>query len=484
MSTKRTVAKNIVSTLVTQLLSWALAFLVTLYLPRYLGAANMGKLSSVYSLVSITGVFVALGTSTVLIKEIARDRSRAGVLVASAVTMRVPFGIASTLLALTIAHLLGYDSVLQRIVVIGAIGVLVNSLNDAIGSALQGLENMTRMNAIVVTEKFLSAVLTIAAVFLKAPLWAFIAVGLACSMISLSINVVALKAAGWRFGRPSRADIVHLIKEGMPYFGWYAFVALYGQTDPIVLRMIASDKEAGYYAVAFRLIGTTMFIPAAIASALLPTLSRLYSTDREQFDGLARRALTLIMFCAMPVAAVLIVQPELVLRLIYRGQFLESAPVLRVGGLAMLLWYATSFFARLVVSCDRQQSMVKTSAIAAVVGIPACFLGTYLTHRFWGNGAIGAMASDVALEIYLLVVYLHQLPENTFGRAAVIQMLRFVGASAPVVVLLSLTYMLHLGLWVVIPCTLAYFGACWLLKCLTPDDIRLLRQTFARKVKA
>ena len=72
------VARNIVATLATQLISWGLTFAVTLYLPRYVGDAGLGKLAFAASFMAIFGVIVPLGTGTLLVKEIARDRSRTG----------------------------------------------------------------------------------------------------------------------------------------------------------------------------------------------------------------------------------------------------------------------------------------------------------------------------------------------------------------------------------------------------------------------
>src|SRR4051812_23138777 len=125
MSRSQLVARNVFVTLVTQLVSWALTFAVTMYLPRYVGDAGLGKLAFAGSLVGIFGVFVPLGTSTVLIKEIARDRSRTGELLLAAVLLRIPLGLAITALAVVTVHALGYPEVTRTLVVVAAMGMVI-----------------------------------------------------------------------------------------------------------------------------------------------------------------------------------------------------------------------------------------------------------------------------------------------------------------------------------------------------------------------
>lgn len=103
------VAKNIVGTLLTQLLTFAMAFLVNLYLPRYLGPEGTGKIAIIASWVTVLGVFVPLGTSQVIVKEIARDRSKAGALLATGLTLRLLMGLIAIPVACLVAWALGYS---------------------------------------------------------------------------------------------------------------------------------------------------------------------------------------------------------------------------------------------------------------------------------------------------------------------------------------------------------------------------------------
>ena len=59
-STSKTIAKNATILMASQLVTWALTFALTIFLPRYLGAVNAGKLTianSIWAIVAIIATF-------------------------------------------------------------------------------------------------------------------------------------------------------------------------------------------------------------------------------------------------------------------------------------------------------------------------------------------------------------------------------------------------------------------------------------------
>ena len=483
MTRSRLVVRNVLTTLVTQVVSWVLTFAVTFYLPKYLGDVKLGQLTLAGSVVSIFGVFVSLGTSYVLIKDIARDRRRTSDLLVASALMRVPMSLAMTLLAIGAAYALGYAAVVRTLIVVGALGMMIGTLNDALSSALQGQENLPRMNVAALTDKFLSSGLIIALVIVKAPLWTFVAVGLLTGTVSLVVNLTAFRPLLPTLRWPKIETVRYLVKEGTPFMGLFVFFTLFGQTDAIVIRLIANDATVGWYAAAYRIIGITMFLPSAIATATLPTLARLFRDSQDEFHLLARRILGLIMLCGVPISAVLIFLPDRLVSLMhYPQQFAHSVPALRIGGAAVLLWYATCYIARLAAACDQQKNIFRTSVIAAAIGIPACFAATYVTHRYYGNGATGALLSDVLVEMYLLVAYVRMLPAGTFNMESLSFIGRCAFASAPMIILLLLLPATF-PFWIVLPCCATYAVMCWMLRCFHPQDMALLRGIFQRKVQ-
>lgn len=474
--------RNVLVTLATQLVSWGLAFAVTLYLPRYVGPSGLGDLAFAASVVTIFGVFVPLGTSTVLVREIARDRGRTGELLLAALLLRLPLGALMGGLAVAAVFLLHDTPLVRLLVAVAAAGMFVGALNDALASALQGQENMTRQSAAVLAEKFLSSGLTVYLVVVRAPLWTLAAVALFTGAVSLIINASAfwrlLPTLRW----PSLSALRTLALAGMPFMGWAVFRTLYSQTDPVILKMIASAATVGWYAAASRLVGTSLFLPAAITTALLPTLSRMRREDAAGFRHLARRMLCLVMLCGIPISLVLLLVPGRIIEMLhYPAGFAGSIPVLRVGGLGVLLYYAAMALGTVVIASDGEAKMMRVSALATVFSIPACAGGALLTAHLWGNGAVGAIASDAAIEVYLVGSYLRMLPAQTFIGENLLFLGRCIAASLPMAGFLAWTSQSHLGFWVVVPCGLIYAVMCLLLRCVSAQDLTMARRILARR---
>ena len=191
-------------TLATQLISWGLTFAVMLFLPRYVGGCRAGQ-SGVCRLVCGRHRRVrALGTSTVLIKEIARDHARVSDLLPAALVLRAPLALIATGLAVAAVSVLGYSPLTRLLVTVASLGMIVLAVNDALGSALQGLENFSRQSAAFLLEKFLASGLTIFLVLTHAPLWELAAVGLFTGAVSWSPAQLPFPISGRRCACPRR----------------------------------------------------------------------------------------------------------------------------------------------------------------------------------------------------------------------------------------------------------------------------------------
>ena len=476
------VARNVLVTLATQLISWGLTFAVMLYLPRYVGDTGLGNLAFAASFVVIFGVFVPLGTSTVLVREIARDHDRAGELLTAALLLRLPLGLLMGAVAIVVASLLHYSPLVQLLVVLGMAGMIVVALNDALASALQGQENMTRQSAAVLVEKFLASGLTILLVLERAPLWTLAAVGLFTGMVSFLINASAFRSLLPTLRLPTAGALRALALAGMPFMGWVVFRTLYSQTDPVILRLVTNAATVGWYAAATRLVGTSLFLPVAITTALLPTLSRLHREDPAAFRLLVRRMLGLVMLFGIPLSLVLMLVPDRLIALLhYPAGFAHSIPVLRVGGFGVLLYYAAMVLGTAVIASDGQHKMMRASMIATVLSIPACFAGAFLAHLYWKNGAVGAILSDVLVEFYLVYSYLRMLPARTFVGESLTFLGRCTAAALPMAAFLELMSRSGIGLWIILPCVVIYGAMCLLLRCVSAQDLAMVQQILARR---
>lgn len=475
-------AKNVVVSVATQLLGWALTFSVTLFLPRYVGSVGLGELALAAAVVALVGVLVPLGTSNVLVKEIARDPRRAGELLGAAVLLRVPLGIGAAAVVIGLGYVMGYPAVTRALIAIAAAGMVVGSVNDAFVAALQGQERMSRAGASLLAEKFVLAAGIITLITLRAGLPMIAAAAIFAGTVGLGINAAAFRQILPTLRLPTRAALTTLVLAGMPFMGWTVFRTLYGQTDPIILNFFAPAQVIGWYAAATRIVGSTLFFPVAVTTALLPTLSALYANGaRADFTQLARRLLSLILLMGIPAAVILVCLPVPLLALLhYPPSFEGTIPVLRVAGVGALLYFAAIALGTVVIAADRQVQMFRVSVLATLVGIPACVVGSWLTGHYAGNAAVGAMASDALLEALLIVAYVLVAPPGTYGAETLSRLARLLLAAVPMAVLFQSPVGRNWGLPAVLPGLILYLAGCLLLRCIDPEYGNLARRLLRR----
>jgi len=414
---KPRVGRNVAVALITQLLSWALTFAVTLVMPRYLGDVGLGQLTFAGSFAAICMVAVPLGTSSVLIRDVVKDNSRTGELLRTALLIRLPLSVLAVIVATLFVRFWNPTPEVRLLVLVTAIVGIVDTINDLFGAALAGRERLPLLYGANLADRFLTTAITLLLVFFHAPLWMFAGAGI-CTLVGLALRAYLLRkdllSATVRFTREEWETTIRrakvMIHEGWPFLGWNVFRILYGYTDPLVLQAMVKQAEVGWYALAFRLVGTSLFIPTAIMGSVQPTLTRLFYSDRPGFLRLSERITTLLIIIGMPLSCILMLLPGYMLWILhYPPSFTGCIAVIQWGGVASLLYYIATAVGTIVVAANGQKSMMNASFLACFLGPLGCVVGTYLGQRFLDNGAAGAMASDVFLEIFLIQRYLVSL---------------------------------------------------------------------------
>jgi O-antigen/teichoic acid export membrane protein len=486
MSRSRLIARNVASTIATQVLSWGMTFALTLYLPRYLGDVGMGLFTLAGSIAAIASLIVSVGASNVLVREIARNHDRASELVTTALTMRVMLGFLAMAAAEAAVWILHYGSLVRVLVAVGMGGMLLAQFNDVLTSALIGLEQLPRQNLAALVEKVISTSLTMVLILHRQPWWTIMAVGIVSNSFSLAVSAVALKPFIRRIAEPRVASMMNLVRAGLPFMTTAVFVAVYGQSDAIVLsKLVHPHKLAaatiGWYSLGRRLNGTILFIPIAVTTALLPTLARLSKEEPHAFLPMVRRLMNLMVIAVVPFAAIMIFAPLQVLRFLhYPESFVSSVPVLAVLGGGSIVWYLSQVAGTALIASDLQGALSRITGIAALISVPLCIALSSFTLRYFQNGATGAAIADVLVETYLLMAYLRALPHCPFGWTNITTLGRASAAAVPLVVALYLTN--HWGLILgAFGGVALYLPLCWLLRCIDPRDVSFMRQVLARR---
>src|SRR5262249_51620450 len=142
--TMNVIKRNLGWLLLSQAATWICSVAILLIAPRKLGDNAFGQLSFAIVYVSFFELVALFGSGGFLMKEIARDTTSLARYVLNTLVMKVLLTLALIAVAIGLAIALGYPSDIVMLIGAYCIGMLFNSLNNAIAGGLQGIEEMGR----------------------------------------------------------------------------------------------------------------------------------------------------------------------------------------------------------------------------------------------------------------------------------------------------------------------------------------------------
>jgi len=465
---------------VAQLLSLVAGLVVTILLPRYLGDVNLGKLAFAGALTSLFGLICDLGTMTYLTKHVSRDVSQASALAVSAILTRIPLAAGAALLTVAVVNLTGADEVTRAIVYVLSAGMIVVSLGNTMGAALQGLQRMRALAISMVVGKLLYAVL-VAGLLVAGfgPVEVALA-SLLSSLVGALVGAAALRRVLTSAQNLTRDSFQRVMFGGMPFFVWQASLVVYGQIDFVLLSLMTNDAVVGWYAAAYRIVMIPVFFPTTVVTAAFPALSAA-AHDPIAFAAIARRCIRLLALTTIPMAFGILLLPDKLIQVLgYPEVFSNSTVPIVLLALHMPLAGIDMVLGTMLAALDRQRLWAFTGIAAAVLNPALNLVAIPLTQSAFGNGAIGAAAITTVTEVFLFVVGLRLLQRGVLGRPT----LAYVAGCIAAAVVMSAAVWVLRDAPIIAPVlcgAVVYFAAAFALKLISAAELRDLTSFVLRR---
>jgi O-antigen/teichoic acid export membrane protein len=481
--TRGRIVQNALVLSVGQPINWVTAALLAVILPRYLGDENFGRVSLVYTLTSMIGLFVAFGTGTLLTKEVARNGRRSNQLVLNALMLRLPLGLMAIALSMLVVMQLGYDQLTTQLIVLGSIAMVLSVMGGVLGGALQGMQEMLP----VMTVQAMTKVIALAALLLLF----FLDVGVAgifiSDMVAFGFSLCALlyvvRRRGLLGGRVDPRTWPSLLTGGIPFLTWEAALLVYARVDILLLTSLTNYAVVGWYAAAYRLITIPGFIPSIVIGATFPALAQTGYHDRTIFVAIARRAFRVIALGTIPISiGCITLADQFVTLLGYPDEFMAAIPLVMILSIQIPFVGIDMVIGSCVYALDRQRPWAFAALAAAIFNLIANLALIPATQGLYGNGAIGASISTVVTEVVVMSIGLGILRGDVLGRTDLLFALRCVLAGGAMALVLWQLHGLPVPMVVTIG-ALVYFVVSLSIGTVTFDDIRALKSCMLTRIR-
>lgn len=403
MQSDRHVARNFLVLVSGEVVSRVIAFGVTVFIARVLGAEGYGVIAFAIGINLYFSKLADFAVEWVGAREISKLRDSFKHLAAA--IMGVRLGVVLVLTALSIG-------VVQLTLPVPERDVLSLYLLTMIPLAANtkwihlGLEDARPIGLARVLGETVGLVIVLAVMTHTVELWVPPVAQLASEIMVAVFLLLVLRQRGYRFGLTWDLKLaMPVFRSGLPLVVHIMLGLFIYNSDLIFLRMFRDSEQVGYYAAAYTLISLLSNLGLSYGMSLLPAMTRLGAgtpAERSQYHT----ALAQVFAVCFPISVGGCLLASSIIDLAFGAQYAASVLALQI-----LIWSVPLSIFRNVpwsalITRERQDLLVKAILIGAVVnillnvtliplyGMTGAAVATVITECLVGSLMLGFAASQ------------------------------------------------------------------------------------------
>ena len=387
-----------------------ISLVVSLLTARYLGPSNFGLISYASSYTAFFTSLCTLGINSLLVKELVDKPEKEGEILGTSIGLRA---MSSFLSALTIVALV---SVIDRnepvtiwVTVLCSLGLIIQVTDAFIYWFQRHLQ--ARYTAIATFVAYVVTAAFRVVLVISGQSVVLFALATAVDHVVLGAFLIYFyrKNGGqrlgfsWKYGKDLLSRSKYFILSGM-------MIAIYGQTDKLMLKQMLDVTQTGFYATATTVNNLWCFALSAVIQSLVPGVMEAFKAgDMALFKSRNKQLYAIVFYVSVAVAVLFNIFADLVIWILYGAEFMPAAMPLRI-----VSWYTAFSYLGVardpwIVSMNRQKHLFKLYASAAAANV----ILNYCLIPLWG--ASGAAVASLVAQIltgFVLPFFIKDLRPN------------------------------------------------------------------------
>jgi O-antigen/teichoic acid export membrane protein len=322
-----------------------ISFTVGVYIARYLGPANYGRLSYVISFVGLFGFLATLGINEILNREIIKNPDQKNTLIGTAFYLKLSGGFLAILSVFIISFFitkdvftLGLIWIYSTIFIVQSFGVIeiyfqsqVMSKRVVISQLCSNILATILKILVIVTNKgifWLTLILVTEAILYS--------IFLLFSFKKMNFCIKELK-----FNFSTAKSI---LKDSWPLMLSAAAISIYMKIDQVMINNILGNEQTGIYAVAVKLSEVWYLIPMIICTSVFPSLIKNLN-NKDIFEKRISKLYFSMFWLAAAIATFITIFSYPIIKILYGEAYIAAAVPLRI-----YVWAGLTYFLNIVVT--------------------------------------------------------------------------------------------------------------------------------------
>lgn len=391
-------AMNAIWIISGRIIQMIIAFIVGILSARYLGPSNYGLINYGTTFITFFTAFSTLGINSIIIKELIDFPDEQGKTIGTTLVVKLIASFLSILMIFGIVMILDHDEPLtiavSAICSIALIFQIFDTFNYWFQSKYQSkISSIASLIAYVVTSIYKIFLLA----FQKSVQWFAFATVLDYIIIAILLYVFYKKNNGLPLSFSKKKGI-ELLKKSYHYILSGMMVAIYGQTDKLMLKQMLDETSVGYYSLASTINFMWVFVLQAIIDSMYPTILQAAKKSKEEFERKNKQLYAIVIYVSGFVAILFQFWGKFIVCLLYGKEYEPAVAPLRI-----VTWYTIFSYLGVarniwIVSEGKQKYLKYMYFSAAMLNI----ILNYLFIPRWG--AVGAAWASLITQIFTSIV--------------------------------------------------------------------------------
>lgn len=316
-----------------------LSFFVNIWTARYLGPKDYGIINYAAAYVTFFTALSSLGINSIIIKEFVDHPNEQGEAIGTTFLLRLISSILSEVMIFGIVSIVNKNEpVTISATLLYSVAILFQ-VTDTINYWFQSeyrskVVSLATLSAYIVTTIYKLVLL----ILNKDVRWFAFAWAVDYMCISAIMFIAYRKYNGPKLS-VSLTKAKELLKKSHSFIIVWVLVAIYEQTDKIMLKLMVDETQVGYYSTAYFINSAWIFVLIALMDSVSPTILRCEKEDTKLFERKNRQLYAVIIYISIFMALGFILFGKSLICTLYGEEYLGA-----VAPLKILCWYTAFFY--------------------------------------------------------------------------------------------------------------------------------------------
>jgi O-antigen/teichoic acid export membrane protein len=337
---------------------------------RHLGVSEYGRYVTVVSLVTIVQGITDVGLGQIGVREYSiRAGGERATLMRNLLGVRLVLTAIGVALATAFAGIASYPEAVVLGTLLAGIAMVLTVLQGTFAVPLAAQLRLGWVTALELLRQVLSVAAIIVLILAGAELLAFLAVMVPVAIVVLAVTVAVVRGTMPRRPAFDRREWLVLLRAVLPFAAAVVIGSLYLRITVVLLSLLASAAQTGYYATSFTVISVLIAIPALTVGSTLPVLARAARDDRDRLDYVLQRLVEVTLITGVGIAVTLALGAQFVVRVLTGSGTGPAIDVLQIESIAIVTLFVGSALQYGLLAMHRHRSLLVMSAVGLVASV-------------------------------------------------------------------------------------------------------------------